>query len=242
MKKLICLALLCVSAWAQIDVMTTRRRAAASGTPPSYVKSASGICGGTTCTATFTGNVTSGNIIAVWVGWASTTYAASIADTRSNSYTALGNPTVCANASGFLAYATANATDTVAVTLTTSDSTIKSIIVHEISGSSGFDSGKSALNCQTGGSTPGTGTDAVTSGSVTPSVNDTYIFGGTLDAGANGRTFTAGTNYTTRETQTGAGQTLRSEDRQLTTAGAVAATFTLNADTSTLTGLMVFKP
>lgn len=77
----------------------------------------------------------------------------------------------------------------------------------------------------------GTGTDALTSGDITPSAQPAMVFGLTVD-GDGGSTITAGTGYTTRGSISNwnsvIGFTTAFEDKRITSLSAVAATFTTN--------------
>lgn len=77
----------------------------------------------------------------------------------------------------------------------------------------------------------GTGTDAVTSGNITPSAQPAMVFGLTVD-GDGGSTLTAGTGYTTRGAVSNwdsvIGFSTLAEDKRITSTSAVAATFTTN--------------
>lgn len=79
-----------------------------------------------------------------------------------------------------------------------------------------------AINAQDG---PGTGTDAVTSGSVSTANADLCI-GFTGDTNVDSPTMTVGTGWTLRETQGAAGWSATSEDKTQSASGSIAATFT----------------
>lgn len=190
----------------------------------------------TVVTITFDSNVTAGNVIAGHVGWSSTTATiSSIADGLGNTYTPLNNPTTGAFTRAAQFYAENISGGSCTITVTFSGLVLAVMVAHEISGvatSSALD--KNAMNAQTN---PGTGTDAVTSTSVTTTTNGQYIFGAVSELNEMG-TFTQGTGFTSRVDQAG----YSSEDQVQTSAGAIAATFT--ADAGFLvpnTGIMTFK-
>ena len=212
-----------------------------------YVQSASISSDGTTSTTvavTFGSNVTAGNLIALFVVFNS---GANIIDTVADS---LGNTYVLADtAVGFAGdshatYYAKNITGgacTVTVTLTASVG-YRSLVVHEASGldtTAPLD--QHVINTQT---TPGTGANAVTSGSVTTTTDGQYIFGATHvnNVGA-GVTVTPGTGLTGRESIDGGADSapLESEDLIQTSAGAIAATFTQSVDNNVTTAIMTFK-
>src|SRR3990167_11362323 len=126
--------------------------------------------------ATFVSNVAAGAVIAVFVKWESYAALSTVTDTLGNSYTLVHNPT---GGGGFEiagAYANSPSGGANAVTATiTGGPANMVVVVHEISGAataSPLDG--SAAQYQ---ATPGTGTDAVTSGTFTPATNGCYIFG-----------------------------------------------------------------
>ncbi|MBK8772458.1 MAG: hypothetical protein IPM06_18830 [Rhizobiales bacterium] len=112
------------------------------------------------------------------------------------------------------------------------------LTVEEFSGvaTSAALTGTPAFNTQ---NSPGTGTDAITSTNTTPAVNGCLIYGFTQNDG--GSTLaSAGTGYTSGVSNATAA--CRSEYKIQATAAAVAATFTVAANESHITGVMAFKP
>lgn len=86
---------------------------------------------------------------------------------------------------------------------------------------------------------PGTGTDAITSGNTTPAIDGCLIYGYTQnDSGST--LAAAGTGYTSATSN--ATSASRSEYKVQTTAAATAATFTVAANESHITGVMAFTP
>jgi hypothetical protein len=82
--------------------------------------------------------------------------------------------------------------------------------------------------------------DAVTSGSITPTVSGDLIYGGVTDGGVS--TIVAGTGFTLRQTSTVTSSDFAySEDLIQGASAAVAATFTLNAGDDFAAGVMAFK-
>lgn len=89
--------------------------------------------------------------------------------------------------------------------------------------------------------TPGTGTDAISSTSVTTTVDGDLIWGGTIDTdGAN--TASAGTGFTAATRDTSQGYELFSEYKTQTTHGSVAATFTQATGNHRLTSVVTLQP
>lgn len=90
------------------------------------------------------------------------------------------------------------------------------------------------------GSNQGTGT-ALDSGSVTTTTNGDLIIG--VMVNANGRTWTAGTGYTSEEqVPTGATSKLMFEDKIQSTSGAVSASATISSSDQWSAGIATFKP
>lgn len=88
---------------------------------------------------------------------------------------------------------------------------------------------------------PGTGADAVTSGAVTTTANGEYVYGATLMASAN-PTITAGTGFTQTYTTSPSFNADGTAERLIqTSAGSIAATFTISADARAFTAIATFK-
>ncbi len=86
---------------------------------------------------------------------------------------------------------------------------------------------------------PGTGTDAISSGSVTTTTNGDYIFGFSAD-GPQNSTVSAGTGYTARDAN---GTHYVTESQVQGSSGTIAATFTgTNGADTYLSGIMAFSP
>jgi hypothetical protein len=118
----------------------------------------------------------------------------------------------------------------------------ESIIVHEISGvnaSAPLDGQK--MNVQ---NSPGGGTNAITSTSITTTANGDYIVGFTFDDSANQADWNAGTGYAKREDLQIVRYMTASEDRNQSLSGSAAATFTATAAGfgDFITGIMAFRP
>lgn len=191
---------------------------------------------GTTNPVAFDSAVTAGHLIAVGVTWDSTTVTlTSITDSLGNTYTLVGNPTSSITGRAAMSYVPNVLGGANTVTATFSGSISSVICVQEISGanaSSPLD--QSALNAQTN---PGTGTDAVTSGTVTTTTAGQYIFGFSGDSNS-GATFTQGTGFTAADV----GNAGAAEYQVQGAAGSLAATFTISAGFAvTITGIMTFK-
>ena len=217
---------------------------ASAGT--AYVQSASGIDHYNTSSASakFSSNVTANDAIAVfcvWTALSQTLY--SVTDTQGNAFTMVDNPTSGTYGRAAMAYAITRSSggDTVSCNFSTA-SMGKSIIVHEISGvntSAPLDGHKTNVQ-----NSPGGGTDAITSGSITTTANGDYILGFTFNDSVNQADWNAGTGYTKRQDLQIQGYTTASEDKLQSTSGSVAATFTTTAAGfgDFITGIMAFRP
>lgn len=194
-----------------------------------------------TPTLVFTSNVTAGSCIALFIRMPSvTTTITSVSDDFGSTWvvTAAKNTNFpSAGDRGSLAYGYNATGGAKTITVTLSAAVNARITAHEISGCLTTDpiDGTPTLANQT---SPGTGTDAVTSGNITTSADGAYIFGTSADENAT-TTFTAGTNFTIEDTSTGDS----TEYRIQSSAGSVAATFTSNQVTANYqTGILAFKP
>jgi len=196
--------------------------------------------------------VTAGNLISFFTFWnTSTVTLNSVADNcatggGSDTYSLLDNPTAGTglgrSAQG---YAVIGHTGPCTVTFTFSTATsnmYSECIVHELSGvntNTPLDNNQHKISAQNG---PGTGTDAITSGSVTTTQNGDYIFGWTVNDGANSATLAAGTGYMAR-VSIGGGVTALSEEMVQPAAGTIAATFTGSPGFGNYTtGIIAFQP
>ena len=195
---------------------------------PAHVQSPTAVTGssGTTLAIAYGSNVTAGNLLVCHI------YAnhgiSGVADSRSQTFTSAVNVTDGATYSlaTFYYANTTGGADTVTVTFAGAI-TYASLQCSEYSGvatSSPLD--KFASNSQT---TPGTGANAVTSGSVTTTTDGQLIVGWSTALTVGAGTTSAGTGFTGRTNVFG--DTL-CEDQVQTSAGAIAATFTSTSATS----------
>lgn len=195
---------------------------------PAHVQSPTPVTGssGTTLAIAYGSNVTAGNLLVCHI------YAnhgiSGVADSRSQTFTSAVNVTDGATYSlaTFYYANTTGGADTVTVTFAGAI-TYASLQCSEYSGvatSSPLD--KFASNSQT---TPGTGANAVTSGSVTTTTDGQLIVGWSTALTVGAGTTSAGTGFTGRTNVFG--DTL-CEDQVQTSAGGIAATFTTTSATS----------
>jgi hypothetical protein len=178
-------------------------------------------------TATFGANTTAGNCVVGIVQWGATTNNLTQVNDGVNIYTILD--TVLNNdgssASSFIGANIVGGTTVINCTFSPATGNIV-IITDEYSG--GATAGQPDQHTGRFQARPGTGTDAISSGNVTTTVNGDLIYGGAFDISGSGTTFTAGTGSVIRTTDSGLSRTGASDDKVQSTAGSVAATFTGN--------------
>lgn len=206
--------------------------------PPTYVQApaATTVSSGTTIALAYDSNVTAGSLLVAFV------YAnhgiSGVADSRSQTWSSAVNVTDGATYSlaTYYFHNTTAGANTVTVTFAGAV-TYASLQIAEYSGvatSSPLD--KTASNSQTA---PGTGTDAITSGSVTTTTDGQLILGWTTALTVGAGTVSAGTGFTGRINVFG--DTLF-EDRVQSSAGSVSATFTgTNATSDYITLVSTYK-
>ena len=167
----------------------------------------------------------------------------SVTDNQSNTYTVVRNfdGTNQVGIGTFFALNITNAPTVITATYSNVSMLYRGMVIIEASGVKT----SAALDQETAQwqATPGTGTDAVTSGAMTTTENGEFICGFAVVTSAfDANNFTAGTNYTERqETNPTLGIDLAVETRVQTTAGSIAATWTQVADRNTSTAIMTLK-
>jgi hypothetical protein len=244
MKKLLAflmpvlgLVLLCPSAWAAITKVQEARNIDDSGATAS------------TIAATFASGTGAGNLIVVWVGWDTSTGAtlSSVTDGGDTFSSGFGQVTDTVHRQAFQGWYAVNVAagrTTVTVTFSTG-AAFRGLIIQEYSGvvtNSAFDGGVGNLQ-----SSPGTGSNAVTSTAITTTTAGDLVVGSSQDTinicGAGLPQFSAGTNFTgdTYTCTSTVNAEFRAEHLVQASAGSIAATFTLSANTATTTGVMAFK-
>jgi hypothetical protein len=220
---------------------------ASGGVVPAFVQgvpaSSCVVFSGTTNTCHFASSVTAGHTIVGGGFYSGTSITVtSITDNcntgaTSNTYTivdTLINGTTIWTNTFWATVGATTASCTVTMTFNTSVAGAK-MAIHDVSGITATT--PVDVHAIANQSAPGTGTNAVTSGSVTTGSSGDYIFGFTSDV-SNNPTCTAGTGYTIRET----GSSLCSEDQVQSSAGAIAATFTqVSATDNFATAIVAFK-
>jgi hypothetical protein len=190
---------------------------------------------GTTIAATLT--LAAGSYLHVMAfGNGAVGMTASISD-GVNTYTAIGSVFQSGKAFHWSAGPVASGSTTITVTFSALIN-LKAIVVREITGCSAVQS----AHAEAGPSTPGTGTDAVSSGTLTPTSQPALISGLCLDTFF-GATPAAGTGFTSSSSAPligkcwdwgdGVGNSYaRIENQRVTSTSAVAATFTSSAGAS----------
>lgn len=183
--------------------------------------------GANSITATFGSSTAVGNTVTGFVSWfnsgGSTADLTSITDgTNTYSIVDTNGSTAEIFSASFVGKQTGSATAIVAHFSSTNPSFFR-MFVQEYSGSSG------TVNVHTKNrqASPGTATDAITTGAVTTTVNGCMIVGCAIDL-TNTNTPNPGTSYTSRDTLFNAGDQDCQivEDQLQTSAGSIAATFT----------------
>jgi hypothetical protein len=186
----------------------------------------------TTITYASSNTLTSGRCLVFAARWNGAAITATVADTFSNTY---GSPVVIGtdNAGAFrlAVWVVANITGGANYhpTVTFSSATAGRVLAyHEVSGCATSDVvDASAIQPLTA---PGTGANALTSGTDTTTVNNTYIFGVLAETGPviTNADEVAGTSFTGRlpPNTSPYDPVIATEDRVLASAGAVAATWT----------------
>lgn len=198
---------------------------------------------GVTESITFSTNVGASNLVVVGVGWATTTATiSSIKDSNNVSYTLIDSTSDGTNGAHSTYYLANSAGGTGASTITvtwSADPGFGFLVAQEASGvatSSALD--VHGINVQ---AAPGTGANAITSGSVSSSGAD-FVFGVSFDDSANNTAYSAGTNVSW--VGEGPTNTWFYSERIVQTFGAsIAADFTFNATfDDTITAIAAFKP
>lgn len=195
----------------------------------------------TTIAATFPFNVTAGNLIAVAVSWeTNVTTTMTCTDTRGNTYTntaVWNDATLTQGLSICYTIGGSSGADTVTVTLGSTGGAFRRLVINEYSGVA-TTSPVDGTPAGVGGIVATTGTDAVTSGSITTTLGGDLIFAAVMDTTSSG-TVSPGTGYTQR----GYANTkdLVVEDKQQLAAGSVAGTFTFGATHRYDAAVIAFK-
>jgi hypothetical protein len=187
----------------------------------------------------FDTNVTAGSVVCGFVFWNPSGVTLNSVGDGTRTFTLLDNPTTVgggASAAMFYYENHPGGATTVTVTFSGVITTSMTLIIHEASGcltSSALD--QHIINPQTA---PGTGADAVTSTSVTTTGNGEYCAGFMVERSGGGAITKGSDPWVQREHLAIVGM---SEDQIQTSAGGIAATFTLGTSDQTLTGIMTFK-
>jgi len=188
----------------------------------------------------------------VWAFWGGPdSRLRSISDNLGNDYTLVRRETPPNGATDahvmWYANITTGGASTITITLSR-DTGYRSMLVHEVSGrhaTAPVDA--SSFNFQ---ATPTTAIDNITSGPATTTVDGCYIFGVTAAESTGARGINAGTGFTEILAAPGSGTapnagegSISSEQLVQTTAGSIAATFTLTGTSAPVgTMLMALKP
>lgn len=196
---------------------------------------------------TATGSVVgAGNTVVGTVSWDSLggTTLLSVKDDKLNTYTIKDTVVDSVNNQSNASFILGNITNGPnALTATTNSANVNgaflTIIWDEYSGASAVSDPSDGHTGQKQ-ATPGTGTDAVTSGNVTTTVNGDLIYGGTYNT-STGTLASAGSGFASRTSDTSGAPGI-TEDKTQTTAGSVASTFTINPSAACVTFIIAIKP
>jgi len=192
----------------------------------------------TVITVTTNTDVGAGNLLAVWLVWGDTAKTITVTGSGgcNNTFTsALANNAVRIEV--FYAKNITGGACTVTGTFSASISAYSTMVVHEISGAdTTAPLGQAVDQSQTSVS----GTDSVTSTAVTTTTDGEYIFGNAVRTDNVEGSFTAGTGFNSRESNTTNLASL-SEDKIQTSQGSIAATFTPTATYNTNASIVTFK-
>lgn len=166
------------------------------------------------------GTVTAGDSLAVFIWWLDTTATLNSVTACGDNLTLVNNPTTNRQTRTAGAYIVSSTGGTCTLAATFSADVESDILVHEVSGTGGFDG--SGINTQTNVNPPPPNGGTATSPGITTTVNGDYIFGATAYVNT---TTTPGTGFTNRFTGSSS-IPISSEDEIQTTAGSITATFT----------------
>lgn len=198
---------------------------------------------GTSEAITFTTNVGAGNLVVIGVGWATTTSTiSSVKDSNNAAYTLIDSTSDGTNgtlSTYFLANSAGGANASTITVTWSADPGFGFLLGQEASGVATVSAlDVHGINTQ---SVPGTGANAITSGSVTSTGAD-FVFGVSFDVQANSTVYSAGTNVAWVGEGTSTAEFF-SEQIVQASGAAIAADFTFNAmfDDS-ITAIAAFKP
>jgi hypothetical protein len=242
----IILALLMAAQGGTFQIIANTPAPASGGSAPSVIQSKA--CHGNTgssLTCTFGSSVTAGHNISVGVSINISSSTLSLSDNQSNTFFIHGGYPDGTNGTGEMAKVTSVASSgTYTVTFSWTGSTgipISTITMLEFTGSGETDVLVNGGHVQV---SPGTGANALTSGSVTTTVANDLCIGWTSDISGSGGTASVGTNIAwTLGAQGVSGTSAANEYFVQVTPGAITADFTTNyAFTSSLTGIVCYEP
>lgn len=195
----------------------------------------------TSASLTMGSNGTSGNTLAVFISYDSTTITVSSMSGCGGTFSQVGSNF---DYNGYRSswWVAANITGgscTITATLSAATSN-KFLIAHEVSG---VNTSTPTDGSILAGSTAGAGTDTVSTGNFTTTQNGDYIMGVMWNTSFGGALPAAGTGYTLRASEDTNSQGLRSENRIQTTASAsTVVTFSPDAFVNFIAGGLALRP
>src|SRR3990167_5060668 len=193
----------------------------------------------TTIAVTLGAAVAVGDYIVGMAGWGQIGVAIStVTDDLGNTYTIQANKTddTTNGQTGQTFFARVTAAGTPVITVTFASTTMwRRVIVAAYSGLANPAADGTIGNWQ---SSPGTGTDAVTSTAVTTTADGDLIVGFHQNTGSSSGNISAGTNFTRRNALEAI---IALEDYVQPSAGSIAATFTISVNHASITHMAAFK-
>lgn len=202
---------------------------------------------GSTVPVTLGATVTSGNFICGIVTWdniGGTPTLTSVTDDKSNTYNISSTLSDAPNGQGSAIFWLGNITNgpiTITANLSGSAGGSRCIIATEFSGGFAAADPKDLAPVGQFQTTPGTTTDAVTSGSMTTLTSGDMIYGASCNT-SGATNATAGSSFTLLTDQTSAVVFMNAETLTQAAAGAVAATFTQGTNNNRATFALAIKP
>lgn len=190
---------------------------------------------------------TAGSTITVGLSWMESSNLTSITDNAGNPYTQFGSTLIDAGARRLVIFRAKNIATVASFVVTanfSSNSYARSIIACEIKGADTTEPNDDTTNIAQSQTGVGTGTDAVTSPSVTTTADGDFVFGYTCRQSAQVG-IANGTGFSTVASLGGGGPnglpTSRGEYLVQGSAGAIAATFTIDGTSNMMTACATFK-
>lgn len=191
--------------------------------------------------ATFGAGVGSGNLVRGFVAWntSNTANLTSVSDDKGNAYSIVDKIADATDGTCMGSFYLGGITNSpTVITANLNTTSAMTIVASEESGLSTLaldgHSGQSQTN-------PGTGTNAISSGNTTTTIDGDLICSAVMRGSANLTNTVVGTGFSARESDTSSATQLKAEDLVQGTAGAISSTWTdaINGTSSVFTTLMM---